>query len=249
MSTSDGAGGPPALPLYITDWHTCPYLPALRARTRFVDPSAPMDGAGYQALLAWGFRRSGAQVYRPACGTCQRCVPLRIPVPGFAPSRSQRRNQALNGDRIVLRERPAQFDPEHYALYRSYIRGRHRDGSMADAAPERYHEFLIAPWGGETRFLELRLDTRLMAVAVTDYLPGALSSVYTFFAPELVERAPGIYAILCQIEEARRLGLGYLYLGYWIAECPKMSYKERVRPVEAWIDDRWRLYHRGAEIG
>jgi hypothetical protein len=122
------------------------------------------------------------------------------------------------------------------------------DGSMAETSPERYREFLIAPWGGETRFLELRLGERLMAVAVTDRLPGALSAVYTFFDPGLSERAPGTYAILCQIEEARRLGLEHLYLGYWIGACPKMSYKDRFRPLEAWTDEGWRRYERGEEV-
>jgi len=249
MSTPDRAGMPTALPLYLTDWHACSYLPDLMARTLFVDPSVTLDGASYQALLTLGFRRSGAHVYRPACGACRRCVPVRIPVREFAPSRSQRRNLALNCDQARLRDRPARFDPEHYALYSSYVRSRHPDGSMADVTPERYHEFLIAPWGGETRLLELRLGSRLMAVAVTDLLPACLSAVYTFFDPELSDRAPGTYAILCQIEEARRLGLEHLYLGYWIGACRKMSYKDRFRPLEAWSDEGWKRYDHGAEIG
>ena len=249
MNDSKKSGRPPTLPLFVTDWHDCSYLPNLRARTLFVDPTMALDGTIYQALLARGFRRSGAHVYRPACGTCQRCVSIRIPVDAFAPSRSQRRNLALNRDQIELSEHPARFDPEQYALYRAYVRSRHRGGSMGDAAPERYFEFLAAPWGGETRFLELRLEGRLVAVAVTDVLPGCLSAVYTFFDPDVAERALGTYAILCQIEEARRLGFEYLYLGYWIEECSKMSYKERFRPLEARIDEHWKRFDRGDEIG
>jgi len=173
---------------------------------------------------------------------------MRIPVREFAPNRSQRRNQAGNHGQVVLLDRPASFDPEHYALYCAYIRARHGDGTMADATPERYREFLVAPWGGETRLIELRLDARLMAVAVTDRMPGCLSAVYTFFDPELSALAPGTYAILCQIEAARRLGLEHLYLGYWIRECRKMSYKERFRPVEALIDERWQRFGSGIEI-
>jgi len=225
--------------LYVTDRHGCPYLPDPSARTLFVDPAVPMDGVTYQALLAQGFRRSGTHVYRPACGTCRRCIPLRIPVQAFVPNRSQRRNRTRNHNRVALWNRPARFDPEHYALYRAYVHDRHGDTDPSDTTLARYREFLVAPWGGETRFLELYLDTRLMAVAVTDYLPGCLSAVYTFFDPGLSDRAPGTYAVLCQIEEARRLGLEHLYLGYWIGECPKMSYKERFRPLEARLDGRW----------
>jgi len=236
------------LPLYVTHRHDCSYLLELSARTLFVDPTVPMDGATYQALLAQGFRRSGAHVYRPACDTCRRCTPLRIPVRAFVPNRSQRRNLTRNRNQVVLCNRPARFDPEHYALYRSYVHSRHGDTGGSDAAPVPYCEFLVAPWEGETRFLELYLDTRLIAVAVTDYLPGCLSAVYTFFDLGLSDRAPGTYAILCQIEEAQRLGLEYLYLGYWIAECSKMSYKGRFRPLEARLDERWHWYGRGAEI-
>jgi arginyl-tRNA--protein-N-Asp/Glu arginylyltransferase len=237
------------VPLYFTDWHACSYLPDLRARTLFLDPAVRLDGASYQALLALGFRRSGAHIYRPACGACRRCVPLRIPVRDFTPNRSQRRNQTCNREDVRLVDRPARFDPEHYALYGAYLRSRHPDGSMAEAAPTSYREFLVAPWGGETRFLELRLGSHLMAVAVTDVLPGCLSAVYTFFDPEMSDRAPGTYAILCQIEEARRLGLEHLYLGYWIRECSKMNYKNRFRPLEVWRAERWQRYDRGAEIG
>ncbi|WP_256091594.1 arginyltransferase [Candidatus Thiosymbion oneisti] len=247
-SLDEQAGKPTMLPLYVTDRHDCSYLPGLSARTLFVDPSVPMDGATYQALLAQGFRRSGTHIYRPACSSCRRCIALRIPVQAFVPNRSQRRNRTCNHNQVVLRNRPACFDPEHYALYRSYIQSRHGDTDSSDAVLVPYREFLVAPWGGETRFLELYLDTRLMAVAVTDYLPGCLSAVYTFFDPGRSDRAPGTYAVLCQIEEARRLGLEYLYLGYWVGECPKMSYKEHFRPLEAWLDERWQWYGRGAEI-
>ena len=249
MTGAHHPGRPSTLALYITDWHSCSYLPDLEARTLFVDPSAPMDGATYQALLAQGFRRSGAHIYRPACGACERCIPLRVPVRDFAPNRSQRRNLARNGGQVVLRDSPARFDPEQYALYCAYVQSRHAGGSMAEASETSYREFLVAPWGGETRFLELRIGERLIAVAVTDRLPGCLSAVYTFFDPELTAQAPGTYAILCQIESARRLGLDHLYLGYWIADCRKMGYKDRFRPLEARIGERWRRFERGNPIG
>jgi arginine-tRNA-protein transferase len=248
VTSAPAPGRSSALPLYITDWHACSYLEEMSARTLFVDPLVPMDGTTYEALLDQGFRRSGPHVYRPACGPCQRCVPVRLPVWKFSANRSQRRNLSRNRPDVTLRYRPAQFDHEQYMLYRAYVQSRHAEGSMAEASLESYQDFLVAPWGGETHFLELRLDDRLMAVAVTDRLPGCLSAVYTFFDPALTARAPGTYAVLCQIEETRRLGLRYLYLGYWIAECRKMSYKDRFRPMEARIGERWRRYDRGTSI-
>jgi arginyl-tRNA--protein-N-Asp/Glu arginylyltransferase len=238
-----------SLPLYLTGEHACSYIPGLSARTLFVDPLHRVDATTYGLLLERGFRRSGTHIYRPACTRCHRCVSVRIPVREFVPSRSQRRNWKRNASDLSWTSRPAAFHPGHYRLYQAYLQSRHADGSMAeDASPSSYFDFLVAPWGGETRFLELRTGSRLMAVAVTDVLPRALSAVYTFFDPELSDRAPGTCAILAQIREAQRLGLDYLYLGYWIGECRKMSYKDRYRPTEAWTGEGWRHLDRGEPI-
>jgi leucyl-tRNA---protein transferase len=238
-----------SVPLYITGEHACSYIPGLSARTLFVDPLHRVDANTCGLLLERGFRRSGAHIYRPACSGCRRCVSLRIPVREFAPNRSQRRTWRQNARDLVRTSRPAVFDPEHYRLYQAYLQSRHPEGIMSDdASPSSYFDFLVAPWGGTTRFLELRAGGRLMAVAVTDLLPSALSAVYTFFDPDLSDRAPGTCAILAQIQEARRLGLEHLYLGYWIQDCRKMSYKDRYRPTEAWDGSAWRHLGRGESI-
>jgi len=73
-----------------------------------------------------------------------------------------------------------------------------------------------------------------------DRLANALSAVYTFFAPEHGHRrSPGRFAILLLVEEARRQGLDWVYLGYWIKECRKMSYKDEYRPLEYFYDNDW----------
>lgn len=237
------------LRLYLSGDHACSYLEGLTARTLLVDPLAAMDGTRYQLLLQRGFRRSGTHIYRPNCSNCRRCVPVRIPVARFFPNRSQRRNAACNNRDLVLVERPARFDSEHYTVYERYLHSRHPEGGMSeDASPESYYDFLIAPWGGETLLLELRQDGHLVAVAVTDLLPRGLSAVYTFFDPIFSERAPGTYALLCQITAARSLGLDFLYLGYWIEPCGKMSYKARFRPLEALIAGSWTRFGRGEPI-
>jgi len=236
------------LPLYLSSAHPCSYLEGFSARTLFADPQAAMDGPLYERLLGVGFRRSGYLVYRPTCEACMRCVPVRIPIERFAPNRSQRRNTQRNAD-LTLAVLPAVFDQQHYAVYERYLRDRHPDGSMAeDVTPQGYSDFLIRPWGGETLLLELRLGEQLVGVAVTDRLPGALSAVYTYFDPALSGRALGTYALLCQIEQARHLGLRYLYLGYWIEECRKMTYKDNFRPIQAFLAGCWREYARGEHI-
>ena len=228
------------LAFYLTTEHDCSYLDGRRASTLFVDPLARMDVVLYQALIDQGFRRSGSHVYRPACRDCDRCIPVRIPVAAFRPSRSQRRNWARNRLELDVVETRPVFDPAHFDLYLRYLDARHPAGSMADdSSIESYCRFLIEPWGGDTRFLELRLSDRPVGIAVTDLLPHGLSAVYTFFDPDLSERGPGTFAILAQIATARALGLPYVYLGYWIEASPKMAYKANYRPLESWDGHRW----------
>lgn len=237
------------LALYLTGEHACSYLPGRVARTLFVDPTAQIDSATYQVLVDQGFRRSGSHVYRPACRGCSACVPVRVPVADFVPDRSQRRNWRRNRNALTWIDVPAAFDPTHFQLYRRYLRARHAEGSMADdASEESYRRFLVERWGGSTRFIELRQGEALVGLAVTDVLERGLSAVYTFFDPIHSKRSPGTFAILTQIEAARRLGLTYLYLGYWLRDSPKMQYKERFRPIEAWDGERWLRFERGQRI-
>lgn len=236
MSGQDGRRH--SMGLYLTGDQPCSYLPARQARSLFIDPLAAIDGPRYQWLLEQGFRRSGRFVYRPACRGCRACVPVRIPVADFIPDRAQRRNRRQNED-IDVRLRAPTFVREHFALYQAYLAARHPDGTMADDDEASYRRFLLEPWGGETRLMELRRGSELIAVAVTDVLPRALSAVYTFFDPAAADRGPGTCAILRQIAEAYRRGLDHLYLGYWIAACRKMRYKERFRPLETWDGHSW----------
>jgi arginine-tRNA-protein transferase len=234
--------------LYLTAAHGCSYLPGRTAQTLFLDPTTDPDPALYQRLLETGFRRSGNHVYRPQCPGCSACVPVRIPVDAFRPRRSQRRAWQRNRHGIEVRLRAPAFDPEHYALYRRYTSGRHPRGGMADADPGQYLDFLTTEWCS-TRFAEFRREGELLAVAVTDLLPDALSAVYTFFGPEHSRASPGVFAILWQIAEARRRGLAHLYLGYWIAASDKMRYKDEYRPLEWWDGVGWRRCEPGEALG
>jgi len=226
--------------------HSCSYLAERRAGTLFVDPGAPLDPRTYGQLLRFGFRRSGDYVYRPRCPSCSACIPLRIPVAEFQPRRAERRTWAKNGD-VEVTASPPGFQEEQYALYLRYVRARHPGGGMDDTDPARYLEFLRSTWG-DTRFYEFRIASHLVAVAVVDHVEDAISACYTFFEPDLQTRGLGTYAILWTIDRAQRLGLGWLYLGYWIRECRKMRYKDRLRPVEAFVRNRWIRFGQGETI-
>lgn len=227
--------------------HPCPYLPDRAAASIFLDPKAALTPALYGRLLDHGYRRSSEHVYRPDCPKCAACRAARVPVEIFRPRRGQRRTWARAGTRLAIAPKEAGFRAEHYALYRRYLAARHAEGPMADGGPEDYEAFLISSWC-ETVFVELRLDGRLLAVAVTDVVPAGLSAVYTFFEPTEASLGPGVLAILAQVELARRWHLPWLYLGYWIGACPKMRYKTDYRPVDLLIDGDWRRYGAGEAL-
>lgn len=226
------------LKFYCTPAHRCSYLPEREAVTLFLDPKADMSAEIYSSLTSVGFRRSGDFVYRPHCGSCTACVPVRIPVNQFTPTRSQRRCLARNEDLVVV-SAPARYTPEYYALYERYINQRHPDGDMFPPSRNQFRAFLLCSWSN-TRFLEFRAGGRLVAVAVVDHVDTGLSAVYTFYDPDEEARSPGRYAILWQVREARRRGLGYVYLGYWIRQCRKMSYKQEYQPLEHFDGQVWR---------
>jgi arginine-tRNA-protein transferase len=142
---------------------------------------------------------------------------------------------------------PAQFCQEHFELYSIYMNSRHPDGDMANPTEDDYCRFLITHWC-YTSFVEFYLDDKLFSVAVIDLLPRGISAVYTFFDPTLSSYSPGVVAILWQIEEAKRLGLRWLYLGYWVPGCKKMQYKQDYRPIQVYSDGIWKEFSVGAEI-
>jgi len=231
---------PARLLLYATPAHECSYLPGNDATTLFVDPEFPKDAGVYTLLSRNGFRRSGEHVYRPNCQDCVACVPVRVPVDKFTPRRSQRRALRDNRDlRVVPRE--GEFHEEHFLLYGRYLDTRHANGGMDNPTRKQYREFLLSSWAS-TMLYEFRLGGHLVAVTVADHLTDGLSAVYTFFDPGFAQRGIGTFSILWQIEETRRLGLQWLYLGYWIADSPKMLYKQEFQPQERFIDGCWSLF-------
>lgn len=227
------------LKFYATPEHDCSYITDLKAKTLFIDPKNEINQKVYSQLSELGFRRSGNHIYRPHCNNCQACISIRIPADGFKMSSSQKRIYNKNKE-LITKKVETQFTDEYYQLYEKYINYRHKDGDMYPPSQEQFKSFLVES-KQKSYFVEFRtLQGTLLAVSNMDALEDSNSAVYTFYDPQETKRSLGTYAILWQIEEIKRIGLKYLYLGYWVEECQKMKYKTAFKPLELLINGHWR---------
>ncbi len=243
---------------YLTAPSPCPYLGGKEERkvfTHLVGERAPELN---NILTQGGFRRSQSIAYRPACESCRACVSVRVVANDFRPTQSMRRIVRRNAD-IASEMRIAVPTSEQYAIFRAYLDSRHRDGGMADMTVLDY-AMMVEDSHIETRITEYRrreppgadsaarADGRdgihrgggdLLAIALTDVLGDGLSMVYSFFEPDEAARSLGTLMVLDHIARAQRMGLTYVYLGYWVRGSRKMDYKSRFLPQERLMPEGW----------
>jgi arginyl-tRNA--protein-N-Asp/Glu arginylyltransferase len=233
---------------YLTAPTSCPYLPGREERKVFTHLVGRRAREINDLLTQGGFRRSQTIAYRPACEGCRACVSVRVLVDDFRPTRSMRRVLDQNGD--VIGEMRANLPTsEQYSLFRTYLDARHGDGGMADMTVLDY-AMMVEDSHVESRVVEYRrrgpdsgITGRgagpLIAAGLTDVLADGLSMVYSFYDPAEERRSLGTFMILDHIDRARRMGLPYVYLGYWVEGSRKMAYKARFLPQERLTPQGW----------
>ncbi|MCK6261970.1 arginyltransferase [Vibrio sp. ZSDE26] len=219
----------------LTDSHPCSYLENRNERVAVALDTQMHSPSSYEVLLANGFRRSGDSIYKPHCDNCQSCNALRISIPDFILSKSQRRLKNKAADfHWVLKD---EMDENWFELYSRYIHARHQKGSMYPPKGEEFSKFSNCAWLN-TQFLHIYSGDRLIAIAVTDTMSNSASAFYTFYEPD-IPLSLGTLGVLYQIEYCRTQGKQWLYLGYQIDECPAMNYKVRFHRHQRLVNQRW----------
>lgn len=219
----------------------CPYLDGQIERKLFTRLIGDDAAALNSSLTRAGFRRSHDVLYRPICTACSACVPVRLVASRLAPSRTQRRTEARNGD-LVATESVARADAEMYRLFLAYQAERHAGGDMGRM---RWAEFraMLEEGADTARLLSLRDESgRLVGVMLFDRVDDGASAVYSFYAPSEIDRSLGTYLILALARRVAAEKLDYVYLGYWIDGAAKMAYKKAFHPLEALGPNGWEAY-------
>ena len=228
---------PLAPQFYVTAPQPCPYLPDRMERKLFTALQGDNATELNDALSKQGFRRSQNVLYRPSCAECSACMSARIDVKRFTPTRSQKRVQR-RAAYLGRRATSPWATEDQFDLFREYLDDRHADGGMADMDMFEFAA-MVEETPIRSRLFEYSDGRRLKAVCLTDILDDGLSMVYSFFDPEARKLSLGTYVILDHIRVARKLGLPYVYLGYWVPGSPKMDYKSKFSGVEVYRAGKW----------
>ena len=228
---------PISVRLTVLPEHRCTYQPEKVAQSRAFWAER-MPASVYHALMDAGFRRSGKLVYQPICRGCRDCLPIRVLVEQFKPSKSQRRCARRNAD-LQVTCGPLEQTDEKWELYQRYIAGWH--GGDADDRPG-FESFLYDSPVDTVEFTYRDSTGRLLAVGICDLYTQSLSSVYFYFDPADADRCLGTFGALYELQFSRDQKIPYYYLGYWINKCQSMRYKAMYRLHEILHPDNiWRL--------
>lgn len=231
------------LPFYLTRPSPCPYLDGQVEQKIFtrLTGKATEDFLLSSQLTPFGFRRSQNIIYRPACPTCMACVPVRINILQFKPTRNLIKIHKGNSDlqTSIISTRDAE---PLYNLFNSYQHARHTQGDMAQMQMDDFMAMMNE--GSENAELLCLKDSSqtIHAAMLIDRLGNGTSAVYSFFNPAFDKRSLGTELILRLVEETATSALAYVYLGYWIKECKKMAYKARFPALERLGPDGWEAF-------
>ncbi|AOR78155.1 arginyltransferase [Novosphingobium resinovorum] len=222
---------------FVTSPAPCPYLPGRSERKVFTELKGPHADSLNDALGRIGFRRSQTVAYRPSCIDCNACVSVRVVASEFRASRTQKRTLEAHSDLVATVCRPWSTS-EQFELLQRYLAARHPEGGMTTMDEVDFAD-MVEHTPVTSYVIEYRepsmdgvVPGRLVGACLTDRQCDGLSMIYSFYDPESARQGLGNYIILDHIRRSQEMGLGFVYLGYWVEGSARMQYKVRYRPME-----------------
>lgn len=239
---------------FVTSPAPCPYLPGRSERKVFTELKGDNADELNDALGRIGFRRSQTVAYRPSCVECTACISVRVVANQFTMSASQKRIHKRNSDLVVTTCKPWST-PEQFELLQRYLSVRHPGGGMATMDEMDFAD-MVEHTPVKSYVIEYREPTadgspgKLVGACLTDQQGDGLSMIYSFYDPHHETRTGlGTHIIIDHILHARRIGLPYVYLGYWVEGSDRMQYKVRFRPLEKLGRDGWERFDPDEQAG
>jgi arginine-tRNA-protein transferase len=219
----------------------CGYLPDQQWQLGY-EIVRSMSPEEYFERMKAGWRRFGKTIFRPRCPACSACRSLRVLVDRFRPNRSQRRARKLAADLVRLEIGEPKVSPERLDLYDRYhaFQSEFKDWPVHEPKDEfgYANSFVENPF--PTQEWRYFVGAVLVGVGYVDVLPGGMSAIYFFYDPEFRHLSLGVWNVLSILDEAKRLGVPHLYLGYYVEGCRSMLYKAKYAPNQLLgADGRW----------
>ena len=218
----------------------CPYIPGKKEYLLFTDLTKFVNKKTLEKLISEGFRRSENIFYKPNCKNCNSCISTRIIVKNFNLTKKFNRIIKKNQD-IEFKVLKPKTNHEHFKLFKNYLKLRHRKGEMSDMT---YLDFrtMLEISTVETKILHLYKNSEFIGAMLYDVYENSFSANYSFYNPKYKNKSLGTFLILKLIEQAKKDKKKYLYLGYYIKECKKMSYKVNFKPIEVLKKKNWEIF-------
>ncbi|MEA1956582.1 MAG: arginyltransferase [Campylobacterota bacterium] len=189
------------------------------------------DTSNCQNLIERGFRRFGKMYFRPICSSCVECQSIKIDVENFKFSKSQRRviKKAHN---IKTTIRRPSLTKEHLSLFEKYhLFMKDKKGwNYNQTTPEHYYTSFVDGYNDFGYEVLYFVENKLIGVDLIDILDDGISSIYFYYDPDYSEYALGKLSLYQQIKFAQKTNKSWIYLGYYVEDCPSLSYKSHYKP-------------------
>jgi len=184
-----------------------------------------------QELVERGFRRFGKMFFRPVCSSCQECQSIKVDVDNYTFSKSAKRimKKAKNIKSYIQTPNLSQEHINLFEKYHKHMKDKKGWNYQETTADHYYNSFVngYEDFGYEIVYFD---NDKLIGVDLVDILEDGISSIYFYYDPDYSHLSLGKLSLLLQIKFAQEAKKKWIYLGYYVEDCPSLNYKAEYKP-------------------